>query len=85
MTVYARENETVGNTCIWDVVFEMNTGEQEDDGELPLLTTSFYDIDNSSHGSLSTSVVDVSYVSDEYIHHHSRRCGVHTPDFEYLK
>lgn len=57
--MYARENETVLDTCIWDVVFETNTGEEGDGGELPLLTSAFYNMSNSSYSTLGTSVTEV--------------------------
>lgn len=57
--MFARENETVSDTCYWDIVFETNTGAEVDAGRLPLLTTAFYDMDNSTYGNLSTNVVEV--------------------------
>lgn len=61
--MFARENETVSDTCFWDVVFETNTGAEMDAGELPLLTAAFYDMDNSTYGDLSTNVVEVCLTS----------------------
>ncbi|CAM9683879.1 unnamed protein product, partial [Hapterophycus canaliculatus] len=55
VTVTARENETVSETCVWDVVFETNTGEEGNGGELPLLTAAFYNITNSSYTDLGTT------------------------------
>lgn len=59
VTVRARENETVSETCIWDVEFQTNTGEEEDGGELPLLTAAFYNVTNSSFSDFSTSGAQV--------------------------
>lgn len=60
MTVHAREKEIVDGSCVWDVVFETNTGREEDGGELPLLEAFLYDLKSSSYGMISASLVDVS-------------------------
>lgn len=58
----ALRNETVDDTCIWNVQFETNTGKEATSGELPLLTVAFYDINNLTYGDLSTSVVEVCFL-----------------------
>lgn len=47
------------DTCVWDIVFDTNTGNEEDGGQLPLLTAAFYDLDNSSYGDLGNATVEV--------------------------
>lgn len=57
--MYARENETMDDSCVWDIMFDTNTGNEEDGGQLPLLMAAFYDLDNSSYGDLSNATVKV--------------------------
>lgn len=63
VTVNARENETISDTCVWDVIFETNTGEEDSGGELPLLTAAFYNVTNSSHTDLGTTGTQVCLLS----------------------
>lgn len=59
MTVSARNSQTANDTCVWDITFVTNTGEDVDNGELPLMMAGFYDVKNSSYGILSSDVAEV--------------------------
>ena len=76
--MYARENETVSDACVWDVVFETNTGEEVDGGELPLLTAAFYNLSNSSFSSLGTSVTEVCRRKHSYMLKNAVKCYKHS-------
>lgn len=75
--MYARQNETVSDTCVWDVVFETNTGEEEDGGELPLLTSAFYNMSNSSFSTLGTSVTEVCRRKHSHVFKNIVKCFEH--------
>lgn len=72
--MYARENETVSDTCVWDVVFKANTGEEVDGGELPLLTSAFYNMSNSSFSTLDTSVTEVCRGGHSHVLKYTVKC-----------
>lgn len=75
--MYARQNETVSDTCVWDVVFETNTGAEEDGGELSLLTSAFYNMSNSSFSTLGTSVTEVCRRKYSYVFKNTVKCLKH--------
>lgn len=46
----------VAGSCEWDVVFDSNTGQERNGGQLPLLEA---DYNRSSYGEFSSSIFDV--------------------------